>query len=336
MPRRSYPVAWLAFFAIYSAALVVAGLPFQLAWRNGIANLLPDALLGLILLQLPSHLAWEDKRKARFFGVQLILLMSFVAVSAAGWIALVMADSWFFTGRPPNDMTFRLAPFRVLNDVLIFCAINGVAYAYDHAARAARAEALRAQASLEAMRSQLNPHFILNAFHAIVGLVRRDPAIAEGALERLGDLLRYSLRVHRDAIDEVPLREEFAFVDSYLTLERLRLGDRLQVRVDMPPQTLECLVPTFSVQILVENAIRHAIAPRASGGSLEVRADRNEGHLHVQVKDDGSASTSEPGTGIGLRLLQERLAALYGNDASLTLHRGDTGTRAELEIPIRE
>ena len=110
MPRRSYPVAWLAFFAIYSAALVVAGLPFQLAWRNGIANLLPDALLGLILLQLPSHLAWEDKRKARFFGVQLILLMSFVAVSAAGWIALVMADSWFFTGRPPNDMTFRLAP----------------------------------------------------------------------------------------------------------------------------------------------------------------------------------------------------------------------------------
>ena len=88
----------------------------------------------------------------------------------------------------------------VVIDVLIYCTLAGLAYVREQAERAARAEALRARAALEAMRSQLNPHFILNTFHALVGLVRRDPAAAEGALERLGDLLRYSLRVNRDGI----------------------------------------------------------------------------------------------------------------------------------------
>src|SRR5215472_15815700 len=108
------------------------------------------------------------------------------------------------------------------------------------------------------------------AAYAQAGLVRREPAVAESALERLGDLLRYSLRIQRESIDEAPLREECAFVENYLALERLRLADRLRVSVDTPPATLECLVPTFAVQILVENAIQHAIAPRASGGLLQI------------------------------------------------------------------
>src|SRR3954465_2852971 len=116
----------------------------------------------------------------------------------------------------------------------------------EQAERAARAEALRARKSLEAMRSQLNPFAFHNAFNAITGLMRRGPALAESGLEPLGDLLRYSLRIHRDGIDEVPLREECAFVDSYLALERLRLADRLLVEVDTPPATLEYLVPTFA------------------------------------------------------------------------------------------
>src|SRR5207253_8312795 len=131
----------------------------------------------------------------------------------------------------------------------------GIAYALrnahelaEQAERAARAEALRAQASLEAMRSQLNPHFILNTFHSLVGLVRRDPTAAENALERLGDLLRYSLRIQREGIDEIPLGEECQFVESYLEIERLRLADRLCVRVDTPESTRQILVPAFAIQ----------------------------------------------------------------------------------------
>jgi LytS/YehU family sensor histidine kinase len=243
-----------------------------------------------------------------------------------------------FRGKFAVPIEWRLLPFRVMNDVLIFCMLTGIAYARETAQRAARAETLRARASLEALRSQLNPHFIFNTFHALVGLVRRDPAIAESGLEKLGDLLRYSLRVHRDGIDEVPLREELAFVESYLQLEHLRLGDRLRMRVDAPEATLEYLVPTFAVQILVENAIRHAIAPRAAGGFLDVRADEADGRLRIAVQDEGDGEAIAErfeGSRMGLRLLQDRLTALYRGGASLELRSVERGTRAELQLPVR-
>ena len=136
----------------------------------------------------------------------------------------------------------------------------------------------------------------------------------------------------------MPLREERAFVDNYLSLERLRLGDRLRVTIDLPAETLDDLVPAFSIQILVENAIRHAIAPRAAGGTIEIRARDVGGRLRVSVRDAGAGESGDlpnGGSGIGLRLLQERLDALYGSDAKLTLQSTDGGTCADLEIPAR-
>jgi len=308
---------------IYAAALFANGVPIGFAIRNAIANLLPDALLGLAVLRLPRFVPWRN------FAAQIGLMIAFVILAGSGWLALVVFDSWLFSGK--LMINFRIVPFRVLNDVLIYSTLAGVAYVRNQ-------EALRARASLEAMRSQLNPHFILNTFHALVGLVRRDPDLAERALEQLGDLLRYSLRVHRDGIDEVPLSEECAFVNSYLALERMRLGDRLRVKIDMPPATLETLVPTFSVQILAENAIRHAIAPRAAGGLLDIRVQESGGRLRVAVTDEANGERLERddnGSGMGLRLLQERLAALYGAQATLTLRSVDGGTRADLEVPAR-
>ncbi len=345
--RRSiwiYLAGWIALAAIYSAALVANGVSSVLAVRNATANLLPDAILGLALLRLPSILPWPEGSKGRFFTAHLGLLLTFIVLAGVGWLALVAVDSLLFISSLPGRISARFVPFRILNDVLIYFTLAGVAYARqnaeavrEQAERAAKAEALRARASLEAMRSQLNPHFILNTFHALVGLVRREPALAESALERLGDLLRYSLRVHRKSIDEVPLREECAFVDSYLALERLRLGDRLRVSVDTPPATLECLVPTFAIQILVENAIQHAIAPRASGGLLQICAQEVDGRLRLAVKDEGEGKVDSrfEGSRMGLRLLNERLAALYGSEAKLTVRSVDGGTCADLEIPAR-
>ncbi len=340
-----YTAAWVVLCTMYSAAFIANGVSIGLALRNGIANFLPDALLGLAVLRLPSFLPWPDGRKGRFFATHLGVLAVFLVISAAGWVSLIAFDSLLFTGRPNMRINFRFVPLRILNEVLIYCTLAGVAYAWqnaeavrEQAERATKAEALRERAALEALRSQLNPHFILNTFHALVGLLRREPAIAETALERLGDLLRYSLRVQRDGIDEVPLREECAFVESYLGLERLRLADRLRVSIEAPPAALECLVPTFAVQILVENAIRHAIAPRAAGGLLKIHAQEIDGRLHVAVKDEGTGEplgASIEGSRMGLRLLQERLAALYGSDAKLTLRSIDGGTCADLEFPAR-
>jgi hypothetical protein len=317
----------------------------SLSLRNAIANLLPDALLGLLVLRLPSWFASPQETRGRFFAMHVGLLVLFVAAVGSGWVALVALDSLLFNGRLAVNINPRIIPFRVVNDVLIYCTLAGVAYARqnaeamrEQAARAARAEALRARATLEAMRSQLNPHFILNTFHALVGLIRREPGIAETALERLGDLLRYSQRVQRDGIDEVPLREELAFVESYLELERLRLAERLRVSVEIPPAALHALVPTFAVQILVENAIRHAIAPRAAGGTLRIAATVSDRCLRLSVIDESSGervASENEGSGMGLRLLRERLAALYGNDAALALRSVENGTSAELELPLR-
>ena len=100
----------------------------------------------------------------------------------------------------------------------------------------------------------------------MIGLVRREPALAETALERLGGLLHYGLRLHRSEVDEVRLADEWAFVEGYLELEKLRLGDRLRLTLEAAPESLDCLVPPFALQPLVENAVNHAIAPRAGGG----------------------------------------------------------------------
>src|SRR5438132_1252966 len=341
-----YIAAWLALMLIYAAALYTNNAPIDDAVRASIANLLPDALLGLLVIRLPRFLRWSEEHRGRFFAAHLGLLTAFVVAALAGWIVMIGVDSVLFMHRLAFHIPWKIIPFWAIYDILIYGSLAGIAYALQNAEelreqadRAAKAEALRARASLEAMRSHLNPHFILNTFHALVGLVRREPAIAESALERLGDLLRYSLRIQRDGIDEVSLREECAFVENYLDLERLRLGDRLKVSVDTPPATLDCLVPTFAVQILVENAIRHAIAPRAAGGMLEIRSEQNDGRLRIAVKDQGEEDVgralSPSGSGMGLRLLQERLSALYGSGAKLTLCPVEGGTLADLDLPAR-
>jgi len=346
MPGRRwlYALAWLPVLTIYLTLFVVNGMPPGVAVRATIANVLPCALLGVWVLWVPRRLPLPEGRRARFFTIHGALLVAFLLASGVGWLALVLLDGALFRGSSDLGI-LRLVPWRVLNDLLVYCSLLGLGYAWHNAAasreltaRAARAEALRAQAELEAMRSQLNPHFILNTFHALIGLVRRDPAVAEEALERLGDLLRYSLRIQREGRDEVTLHDEWAFVQSYLDLERLRLEDRLRVTFDADSETLDCAVPSFALQTLVENSVRHAIAPRAAGGRLAVTARKSEDRLIVRVEDDGPGGAAPPpgeNHGVGLRLLRERLAALYGVRARLDLEAAPGGVAAILDLPAR-
>jgi len=211
--------------------------------------------------------------------------------------------------------------------VLVYLAATAAAQAWmtarrlkEEEAHAARAEALRARAELSALRAQLNPHFLFNVLHSVLGMVRRDPAVAEAALEDLGDLLHYAIRVHRDGVDWTALRHEWEFMETYLKLETLRLGDRLQVVRQVDEAALDQSVPTFSLQPLVENAVRHGIAPRAAGGRIAV-ASRIEGAaLRLEVSNDGDgggrAQDGDEG-GLGLRVLRERLEVLYRGRARM-------------------
>jgi len=188
--------------------------------------------------------------------------------------------------------------------------------------RAARAEALMIDAELRALRAQLNPHFLFNTLHSITALVRLDPASGERALEQFAAILRYVLDVNRERSEEVQLEEELGFVRTYLSLERLRLAERLKVVEEIDPEALECLLPAFSLQPLVENAIRHGIAPRAGEGTLRIFANLDNEQLVLEVADDGAGADGAKvaeASGVGLNAVRQRLEARWGASARMEI-----------------
>jgi two-component system LytT family sensor kinase len=203
-----------------------------------------------------------------------------------------------------------------------------------------------ARAQLEALKIQLQPHFLFNTLNTISALLHRDPEAADRVLTRLGDLLRLSLQ--HSGRQEVMLRQELEFLERYLEIQQTRFQDRLCVRFDTDPDALDALVPTLVLQPLVENAVRHAIEPRAAAGRLEIRARRHDGRLTLQVADDGpgiatnghgaidGAAIPVTGSGIGLANTRARLEQLYGAGHRFTLaNAAEGGLVVTLEIPYR-
>ncbi|MEM6674950.1 MAG: histidine kinase, partial [Planctomycetota bacterium] len=201
--------------------------------------------------------------------------------------------------------------------------------------RTTQLESALAEAKLAALRGQLHPHFLFNALHSIGGLVRTGrPKEALEALSSIGDLLRTSLDAGGEQF--VPLAREVDLIERYLAVEKLRLGERLDVTIDVPADLREAEVPAFIAQPLVENAIKHAVAPRARGGAVAFRARSTADHrLVLDVEDDGPGYSLDGSEGIGLPHVRSRLHALFLGDASLSLStRSEGGTRARLDLPF--
>ena len=205
--------------------------------------------------------------------------------------------------------------------------------------RSLRAEANAHQAQLEALRYQINPHFLFNSLNAVSTLVteRRNDEAAR-MLSRVSDFLRLTLSA--PVRDEVALAEEIDYVTQYLDIERVRFGDRLRVEIDIASDVWEAVVPPFVLQPLIENAVRHAIAPRESGGAITIEGGRSGDTLRVSIVDDGpglgEGSQSNGNGRIGLTNTRDRLRVLYGDRGQLALvNVPGGGTRATVEIPFR-
>jgi len=187
----------------------------------------------------------------------------------------------------------------------------------------AEARRVAAEAHLTALENRVQPHFLFNTLNSIAALTHEDPKRAEKMTTELASLLRSSLDSHRTPL--VPLADELHVVRNYLEIERVRFGDRLRYTIDADEGALSARVPRLAVQTLVENSVKYAISPRRGGGSIGVRAHASNGHLRVEVNDDGPGfDAAAAAEGHGLALLRARLEMLFGDRATLEIVRQPT------------
>jgi two-component system LytT family sensor kinase len=193
------------------------------------------------------------------------------------------------------------------------------------------------KARMDALTSQINPHFLFNTLNTVSSLIRFDPDMARGVVLKLSNILRRLLRKHETF---VPLREELEFIDDYLDIEVIRFGrDNLQFFKEVDEETLDAFIPSMLLQPIVENAIKHGLAPRLAGGQIRLRTQRRDGRLSIQIEDNGLGMSAERlaevyGGGIGISNVHERLRLLYGDQFEMDIRsREGEGTQIRIEIP---
>jgi sensor histidine kinase YesM len=336
----AYLGAWLPYGTLWFLLGLYGGSSPSVSALLGLVRFTAAAGLGLAIHWLCGRLPWPERARGRFVAAHVGGALAF------GWAILAVNVATFaIYERRPLRAEFaaatRFLPYELLTDACLYGLVAAVSYTLRSQQRireerqsALRAEAAASRAQLAALRAQVNPHFLFNALHSLAALPRRDPDRAEEALARLGELLRYALD---EAGDRVPLAREWDFVRDYLELEQLRLDSRLRVSAELTDEARSVLVPPFTLQPLVENAIRHGIAPVPDGGRLRLRAHTEGESLVLVVEDEGpgcAADAIEEANGHGLRSLRERLAASYAGRARLTITTAPgSGFSARVELP---
>jgi signal transduction histidine kinase len=311
------------------------GMPYWYLW----ALLLPLVALAARRFPLTPERWLDGASRHLILALGVTLLHSLLEIGTQHALGIRHSSVGMFT-----SISMQRAFWQLPYGLLAYAAILGVVLAADYSRRirlgqlaTAALGTQLAEARLEALRAQLNPHFLFNAMNSIAMLVRRqDNATAVTMIAGLSDLLRHFLDEHPP--QEIPLRDELAFLERYLAVERLRFQDRLQVTIDADPRSLEAYVPNLLLQPLVENAIKHGIAKKASAGRLDIRVAATDQTLTLQVQDDGPGPNGgepvAPG-GVGLRNIRARLGHLYGEAQRLELLPGPAGgTVATVVLPF--
>jgi two-component system, LytTR family, sensor kinase len=200
-----------------------------------------------------------------------------------------------------------------------------------------RHQQLLLRARMDALSSQINPHFLFNTLNTVTALIRVDPDTARGVVLKLSNILRRLLRKHETF---VPLREELSFIDDYLDIEVARFGeDNLEIVKEIDEHTLDTFIPSMLLQPIVENSLKHGLAPKLEGGRIYLRTSNSNGRLHIEIEDNGVGISEEKlphvyVEGIGLSNVRERLRVLYGADFNLDIDsREGQGTRIKIDVP---
>lgn len=353
---------------------MVAGKMFSSPWEKalfvflvwtvlGLLQVVPDALEGFTWANLINKLAdaWSwalltpailfvDRKLSRFDSKPLTHAGTFLLFSAPFSVVHVyltaillypFAQVWWNPLRTPSYF-----PYYFLGGWQICCAIIGTLEAFRYyrhylagQMELERVEKRLLESHLNTLRMQLEPHFLFNALNAISSEVISNPELARDMIEDLGALLRLSLD-YKDN-QEIPLSQEIILLERYLAIQRVRFGDRIRTEIRVEPGVMKALVPCMLLQPIVENAIRHGLGKRASGGSVAISAARKNGNVEIHVEDDGVGLppgwTVDTAKGLGVRVTQERLAGLYpGVTEPFQIRRRPTqGTEVIMRVPLR-
>ena len=329
--------AWLPALVLWMAFAMAGGqVSLTAAFLPSVLTIGVAAVVGLAIWEVCVRVALPEKFRAGFFAIHLLAAIVYSAVWVAATIAiepLITHQQMWGILKTPRALTWGLT------GIWLYAIVAGISYAIiaqqrarENERRALRAEAGLSAARLDALQHRLHPHFLFNALHTVAALVRQDSQQAENAIEKLGDMLRYTLQ--DDVGNTVPFAEEWEFTRRYLDFEQLRHGDRLTVVTAIDPACMSCTAPLFALQTLVENAVHHSIATRPEGGKIEITARPIDTLLLVQVRDDGgNGKSSQNGLQFGLNALRQRLHAVYGDKAKLSVASDSSGFQVSFMIP---
>lgn len=344
---------WALLVLVFSTRTEVRGEPFvwvQLTWSESLRIALSQwttwALLSIPIIWidrlLPVRRGALLPRFLCHVPLSIICTVAYTYVHHGGlWLLDAPRDSSLLAGgllATSWRVMHRNTTFFYWVIVGVYIALDYQSHLKDRVIRTAELERLLSNARLDNLRAQLHPHFLFNALNAISAYVEDKPRQARRMLEQLGELLRMSLE-HSDE-QEITLAQEMAFIDRYLKLQAVRFDSRLRADLRPAPEALEALVPPFILQPLVENAVRYGAGTRTSATHIRVDAWRDNGHVCLEVRDDGPGLppgwSFEQHAGIGLSNTRERLRHLYGADSHAfeVVSEPAGGVRVHLRLPF--
>jgi len=319
---------WLAMPAASAAGLLGGLMRQAIPNKEDLWNFGPFTFLNIPKATLrflsKAEISWEMLPLAACVGIELGRVALVLATKPKWLFAIDPQWNWWLCLAVIATLMSVAAPLKIWNNTRIEMNLE-------------RHQQLLLKARMDALSSQINPHFLFNTLNTVSALIRFDPDTARGVVLKLSNILRRILRKHETF---VPLKEELQFIDDYLDIEVARFGkDNLEIIKEIDNETLEAFVPSMLLQPMVENCLKHGLAPKIEGGRIRLHAEQRDGRLRIEIEDNG-VGISEEGMphvyveGIGLSNVRERLRVLYGTDFRLEIEsRPGQGTLIRIEVP---
>ena len=317
---------------------------------DGWNSVLGELIFSYIWLALTPFAIWlsrsfriEGGQRFKSLTIHFLASLVFLLIDVLFFAVVSIPFGWYSHLNPFWNRYFLLILNFTPSNVMFYWGIVIIEHALDYyrklqerELRASQLEAQLAQSQLQVLKMQLHPHFLFNTLNAISALIRESPDEADEMVSRLGDLLRMTLETA--GLQEVPFKKELEFLKHYLDIEQTRFQDRLKVEMVIESDTLDGLVPSMILQPLVENSVRHGVAPRPEGGCIKIKAWRDDLLLRLEVQDDGPGLCGDTPLKerVGLTNTRARVTNLYGDEHGLRMRNAaDGGLVVSLSIPFR-